>query len=475
LSLINPERRRVSWQLGLAAASGVLVLILLSLGPVAALAGPPSVVVWAAAALIGLAMALPFAELVGLFPGQAGGIAVVTAHAFRPYSRLLGVIVQWSYWLGWTLGLAINAILLGDYLWQRYLPASSSWAAWLVAVAVLCLSVMVNHRGITSGAWLQTALLACTAVISLFLLVVPLLTGHATLARLVPFRPPGGWSSPHTLVALAGAFFIAGWSAYGAEIALTYSGEYRRGSRDAVRALLMVAALMVAVYTLVPLLALAAVEPGFVAGGPVPLFESLPGASGWATSVLVPVALVGAFFLTLNTIAIGSSRTLWQMAKNGEAWPVLGRLNRHGAPGNALRFDLVFNATVLTVSFLINKNKAEVPIALLASANVGYFACLILALVATWMMRRTAPFRERPFRAPRGAVGLGLCLAGFNTVLLAGAGAAWGWRNIALGVVVLMANVVLLTPRSAGREDEIDVRSAHASRTDARLGAGSAR
>jgi len=468
------SRPGVTWQLGMAVASGVLILILLSLGPVAALAGPPSVVVWTLAALVGLAMALPFAELVGLFPGQAGGIAVVTAHALRPRSRVLSVVVQWSYWLGWTLGLAINGILLGDYLRQRFLPGSSAWTAWLMAVAALSLSVMVNHRGIKPGARLQIALLACTAVVSLFLLVVPVLTGHATLAHLGPFRPPGGWTSPHTLIALAGAFFIAGWSAYGAEIALTYSGEYRGGSRDAVRTLLTVAVLMVAVYSLVPLLTFAVVEPGSVAGGPVLLFESLPGAGNWVGSVLVPVALVGAFFLTLNTIAIGSSRTLWQMAHNGDAWPVLGRLNRNGAPGNALLFDLAFNATVLAVSFLINKNRAEVPIALLASANVGYFACLILALCTTWMMRRTAPSRPRSFRAPRGAVGLGLFLAGFNTVLLAGAGAAWGWRNIALGIGVLTANVVLLTPRAAGREDEIDVRSAHATRSASELDCRSA-
>jgi amino acid transporter len=461
----------------MAVASGVPILILLSLGPVSVLAGPPSIVVWALAALIGLAMALPLAELVGLFPGQAGGVAVVAAQALRPHSRFLGVVVQWSYWLGWTLGLAINAILAGDYLRQRVLPGSSSWAAWLIAVAVLGLSVAVNHRGIRPGAWLQTALIACTAVVLLFLLVVPMLSGDVDFAHLVPFRPPGGWASTDALVALAGAFFIAGWSAYGAEIALAYCGEYRRGVLDAVRAVLVVAGVIVVVYSLVPVLVLATVGPGIVAGGPVQLFESLPGASSWAGSVLVPVALVGAFFLTLNTIAIGSSRTLWQMARNGEAWPVLGRLNRHGAPGNALLFDLVFNAAVLGASFLINQNRAEVPIALLASANVGYFACLILALVAAWLMRRTAPALARPFRAPRGAVGLGLALAVFNTVLLAGAGAAWGWHNIALGVAVLIANVVLLTPRhgGAGREHEIDVRSADATRTDRdfdRIGAG---
>ena len=136
----------------------------------------------------------------------------------------------------------------------------------------------------------------------------------------------------------------------------------------------------------------------------------------------------------------------------------------------SLNFTSVDGRLAVTPLFM-GANRAEVPIALLASANVGYFACLILALATTWMLRRTVPGLERPFRAPRGAVGLGLFLAAFNTVLLAGAGAAWGWHNIALGIGVLIASVVLLTPRhgDAGREDEIDVRSADATRTGSKL------
>ena len=379
--------------------------------------------------------------------------------------------MQWGYWLGWTLGLGINGILAGDYLRQRLLPGSSSWVAWLIAVAVLGLSVVVNHRGIRPGAWLQTALLACTAVVAVVLLVVPLLTGDVELARLVPFRPPGGWSSPQALVALAGAFFIAGWSAYGAEIALTYSSEYRRGFRDAVRALLMMAGVMVVVYSLVPVLALAAVEPALRRRGPRTALRIAARHRDLGGVRSGPGGPGGSLLPHPEHHRHRVSRTLWQMARNGEAWPVLGRLNRHGAPGIALLFDLAFNTTVLGVSFLINENRAEIPVALLASANVGYFACIILALMAAWMMRRSAPDLARPFRAPRGAVGLGLLIAGFNTVLLAGAGAAWGWRNIALGVVVLMANVVLLTPRhgGAGRPVEIDVRSADATRSDPEL------
>ena len=319
--------------------------------------------------------------------------------------------MQWSYWLGWTLGLGINAVLAGDYLRQRLLPGSSTWGVWLIAVAVLGLSVAVNHRGITPGARVQAALLACTAVVLFFLLVVPLLSGDLQFAHLVPFRPPGGWAfSAH-----AGC---PGRSVLHRRLERVRGGD--RGwrtpaSTGAVSAtpyvpLLVVAGVIVAVYSLVPVLMLATVEPDSSPGDLSNSSNHCPVHPGWAGSVLVPVALMGTFFLALNTIAIGSSRTLSQMARNGEAWPVLGRLNRHGAPGNALLFDLVFNATVLAVSFLINEDRAEVPIAVLASANVGYFACLILALVAAWLMRRTAPatadlpcpsWRHRLRSAPR--------------------------------------------------------------------------
>jgi amino acid transporter len=440
----------LGWPLGLAVASGVPVLILLSLGPVAALAGPPSVVVWAVAALIGMVMAVPFAELVCLFPDQTGGIAVMSAHALRSHSRLLAVVVQWSYWLGWSLGMGINSILIGDYLRRLLLPGSSRWAAWLIAVTILAVSVFVNHYGIRPGAWFQISLLACTVTVVGFLLALPLLTGAAEFTRLIPFRPPEGWASLSTPIALAGAFFIAGWSAYGAEIALAYRAEYRGDARDVLRSLMTVAGVTVAVYSVVPALALVAVGLDRVEGGPVLLFESLSDPEGPGRSLLVPVALVGALFLTLNTIATGSSRALWQMARNGEAWSVLGRLNRHGVPGNALIFDLVANATVLAVSLLINHRSGDVPISLLASANVGYFLSVILALVAVWMMRRTAPERARPFRSPAGFVGLGLVIAGFNAVLLAGAGAAWGWHNIALGAGILVVSGMLLTPRTVG-------------------------
>jgi amino acid transporter len=322
------------WRLGLAIASGVPVLVVLSLGPVAALAGPPAVAVWPLAALVGLVMAVALAELVCLYPDQTGGIGVATAHALRPHSPFVAALAQWSYWLGWSLGLGINAFLVGSYLQLLFVPGGSPWVAWLIAVGILGVSVFVNHYGIRPGAWFQSALLVCTVATAGVLLGLPLVTGHVEFGHLVPFEPPGGWASFHAPVALAGAFFIAGWSAYGAEIALSYRSEYARDRRDLVRCLMVVAAVTVAVYTVLPFVATIAAAPGGVRGGPVLLLESLSHHQRFVGS-LVPAALVGALFLTLNTVAVGSSRALMQMARNGEAWSFLGRLNRRGVPCRA--------------------------------------------------------------------------------------------------------------------------------------------
>ena len=61
-------------------------------------------------------------------------------------------------------------------------------------------------------------------------------------------------ASGHGVIAVAGGLFIAGWSAYGSELALSYGTEYRRGTKDAVKTLITMAAVSVVVYSMVPLL-----------------------------------------------------------------------------------------------------------------------------------------------------------------------------------------------------------------------------
>lgn len=427
-------------RLGFAVAAGVPVLVLVSMGPVAALVGTPSVLVWSVSACLGFLMSLAFAGLASSFPNSTGGIGALAAQVLGQRSRKLALLAQWSYWFGWSPALAINGILFGTYVRDTLLPATPGWTAVLLASALLVASATINHFGLRPGALLQAGLAVCVFGAMGLLLAGALGYGRFTPSHLAPFEPPGGWMSSRGLVAIGGALFIAGWSAYGSELALSYATEYRRRAPDAVRALVLVGLASIVAYCAIPLTLVAVLGIARVQDDPAvglaPLAQQTAGGGpGWIVGVLV-VALV----LVLNMVTVASSRLLYQMGRNGDAWRRLGRLNRHGVPGNALRFDLVANVLLLVVAMALNRGRTtDLPIALLAASNVGYFVSISLALAAAWLNRRGVPADRRAHRVGGWPARLGPGLAGFNVLLLVCAGFAWGWDHVALGVLVLLS------------------------------------
>jgi amino acid transporter len=445
-------RSSISRRSGCAIAMGVPALVLVSVGPVAAFAGPPSILAWAITGAIGLVMVLAFAELVGAFDRETGGISVAAARALRPHSPFVALLGQWSYWFGWTLALAITGALVGNYLRRAAFPDAPEWSAWLLAVGVLFACLVLNRYGIRISSWVQVLLAGTIMAALAAVLVVPLVAGEIDLGRLAPFEPPGGWTSWQGVSAIGGALFLAGWSSYGAEVALSWRAEYRNGTRAATSAAVAIGIIGLATFTIVPFVLVAALGPEQVRNAPetalVPLAQNV---TDEAATVVLGVLLVS-LLLAMNMIAISSSRLLWQMGRNGDAWAAFGRLNRHGVPETALRFDFAFNVCVLTLSLAINGSRiAEVPVALLASANIGYFLSIIIALVAAWTLRRAQPQGARLFRAPRGVIGATLPLAVLNAALLGFSGTAWGWQNAGLGALAIVLALVLFTPRAATR------------------------
>jgi amino acid transporter len=437
----------ISTRLGAAFDSGVPVLVLVSMGPVAALVGPPSVLVWAVSASVGLLMALIFADLASGYPRLNGGVAVLAARVLRRQPALAR-IGQWSYWLGWSPALAINGLLVGSYLQRLALPDAPRWTAVLLATAVLAASVAVNHYGLRVGGRMQAGLLICVAVPVGLLFLGALVRGNVDLSRLGAFSPPGGWTSASGWLALSGGLFIAGWSAYGAELSLAYPTRYHNGVRDALQVTGFVALASVAAFAIVPFLLIAIVGVDGVRQDPADAFHELSVRSVGSASGLVLGVLTIALVLGLNMIAIASSWTLCQMARGGDAWARLAKLNRHGVPGNALRFDLAVNVgLLLVITVLTGGDTAEIPIALLAASNVAYLVSMCVALAAAWHNHRTASVRGL-IRLRPGLMGLAPLLIGFNIILLATAGFAWGWRNVAIGAAVLSAAVLVATWRT---------------------------
>jgi amino acid transporter len=442
------RRTGISTRIGVAICSGVPVLILLSMGPVAGLAGPPSVLVWGLSAVIGLCMGLAFTELAASRPYLTGGIGVLAASVYAPRSRVLALVSPWSYWFGWSPALAINGILVGTYLHGMVLPRAPSWTIVALATCVLGGSVTVNHFGLRAGGRFQVILIICVMCGIALLAAGTVLSGRFDTERLVPFTPPGGWLSGHGIIAIGGGLFIAGWSAYGAELALSYSGEYRDGTREAIRALVIIAIVGVIAFTIAPLILIGVVGTRRAQADPsaalLPLARIVAGAAGDVVIVILIVALV----LSLNMITIGSSRALYRMARNGRAPASLGRLNRYGVPGNALVFDLAVNVTLLLAVTLLHRgHTASIPIALLAASNVGYFISISLALIAAWLNRRREQTGHQQLKIRAGLMNFALGLAALNFALIVFGGFAWGWTNLALGIVVLTGVIALFARR----------------------------
>jgi amino acid transporter len=437
---------KIRLPLGLSIASGVPVLVLVSVGPVAALTGPASIAVWSGSAVIGLLMAFAFAELSGSMPGVSGGIAALSAEVLGRRSRPLALLSLWSYWFAWSPTLAISSALIAGYLQTALMPQSPAWVGWLLAGAVLCLSGTINLHGIRLAGRVQLLLGICALLPIAVLAVLPWTTGLIHPENFRPFAPPGGWLSATGLTAFAGGLFIAGWSAYGAELALTYSGEYAGGARDAIRSLLVTGAVSVVAYTAVPIALIGVLGTGGAQADPsqalIPFAQRVTGNA----SALVFALLLVALLLGVNMVMIGSSRVLRRMGENGYGWEGLARLNRHGAPRNATLFDMGANAVLLVAVLVLTGGKiTSAPIYLLAAANVGYFITIVLAQVAAWLQRREAPADAKlRFRAPAGLIGFGMVLAVLNVVLLVSAGFAWGWINILLGLACLLAVVLVL-------------------------------
>lgn len=436
---------KISAPFGVAIAAGVPLLVLVSLGPVAALVGTASIIVWPVSALIGLFMALAFAELAGGYPRVNGGVAVLAADVLQPRSRTLARIGQWSYWFGWSPALAINGLLVGTYLQRIAFPDSGGWVIALTAGVVLLASATINHFGMRVGARLQVVLVATVVAVLGVLFVGAFQRRTIDLGQILPLAPPDGWWTAAGGVALAGAFFIAGWSAYGAELALSYAARYRSGVREAIGVLVLVALFSVVAFGLVPFLLLAVVGAPGLHADPADAFLMLSARSTALPESVILGALVLALVIGLNMVALASSWTLHQMSVRGDAPEFLGRLNRFGIPANALRFDVGMNLVLIAVLTAVARgNAAEVPIAILAAANVGYFVSMTLALMAAWLNHRR-PVRPGLIRLRPWLARLVPVLAGFNLVLLLAAGAAWGWWNMLIGVVVLAATVTLAT------------------------------
>ena len=358
--------------------------------------------------LLSWAAAPGWTELTLMWPDRVGGIAATCAEAFRPYSPVLANLTGVCYWWGWVPTCGLTALLSAEALHSWYLPAVPVTP---LAVAIVVAFTVLNLFGIGRVTRVVKVIAAASASLALLSAVVPVLHGDVHTGRAfdwdltTPFSGAfGGLTS-----AMAGLYLI-GFAAPAFEAATCHVGEMRNPVRDLPRAMLLSGGLAGVYFLVLPVVWLGVFGAGGLSdANGVQLAHSLgptfaPLVGGLAKSTAIWFMVLNMFHGTVQPLA-GSSRTLSQLAEDGLLPRTVQRRNRYDVP---------WVATCLTAGFALLFLLAGDPIWMLAAANFTYLLGIGLPSLAVWLLRRNAPGRARPWRAPRGTIVLGV-------------GAAAGW------------------------------------------------
>jgi PAS domain S-box-containing protein len=350
-------------------------------------------------------MAIPgWLELIMMWPNRVGGIAATCAEAFRPYSPVLANLTGVCYWWGWVPTCGLTAYLSASAIHQWYLPGI---AVAPLACAIIVVFVGVNLCGVKWVARLAIPFAVISASLAALSAIVSIGAGEVNWHRatsfdlVVPFHGIFG-----TVTSAMAGLYLIGFAAPAFEAAACHVGEMRDPTRNVPRAMWASAGMATLYFAVLPVVWLGVLGRGpleldNLAGALGPTFAPLLG--GVAATAAIWFMVFNMFHGTLQPLA-GAARTLSQLAEDGLLPRTLGvRLRATDAP---------IVAIVLTGSLAILFVLIGTPLWLLAAANLTYLIGICLPSVAVWLLRRNEPDRERPYRAPRGTIMLGVGAAG---------------------------------------------------------------
>ncbi|SEL48367.1 amino acid permease [Haloferax larsenii] len=224
-------------------------------------AGPLAAGAFVLGGIIAIFTAASASELGTAMP-KSGGAYYYINHALGP---LFGSVAGWGNWMGLAFASAFYMTGFGQYV-VTFLPVPSLSIAGitisgvkLVALAGGALFVFINYVGAKETGKLQNAivliLLAILAVFTVFGLL------NADLAKLRPFVPPDKGVSP--LLPVTGLVFV---SYLGFVQITSVAEEIKNPGKNLPRAVLGSVIIVTAVYALVLVTVLAAVDNSLVAG-----------------------------------------------------------------------------------------------------------------------------------------------------------------------------------------------------------------
>jgi diguanylate cyclase (GGDEF)-like protein len=352
--------------------------------------------------LLSWAAAPGWTELVLMWPERVGGIAATCAEAFKPYSPVLANLTGVCYWWGWIPTCGFTAILSATALHTWYLPFVPVTP---LAISIIVAFVAINMMGVRVVARVAIPVALAAASLALLSALIPIVAGTVDLGRATSFHleTPFHGAFGALTSAMAGLYLV-GFAAPAFEAATCHVGEMRDPARSLPRAVFASGAMAGLFFIVLPLVWLGTIDTAGMAGD---LGETLgptfaPLLAGVAKSAAIWFMVANMFMGTMQPLA-GAARTLSQLSEDGLLPRSWARRTRRDVP---------WVTTLITAAFAIGALLLGVPTWMIAAANFAYLIAIALPSIAVWLLRRNEPERERPWRAPRGTIMLGVGAAG---------------------------------------------------------------
>lgn len=428
-------------------------------------------ITWIATGVITVLGALAYGELAAMYP-KAGGQYVFLRESMGP---LMGFLYGWTLFLVIQTGtIAAVAVAFGRFLGVLFPSIGADRYVWfpqadvclsalgcdspakafqlglssqrLVALVSVWVLTAINLRGVKEGKALQTTLTVIKTAALALLVVVGLTIGRKADAIAANFGAGLAGSPPlgSALVLAFGAAMVGSLFSSDAWNNVTFAAaEVHNPQKNLPLALLLGTGLVSALYIMANVAYLNALP---MVGDPAgttaiargiqyatqdrvatAVMETVFGPNG---TTLMAVAILISTFGCNNGLILAGARVYWAMARDGLFFARAGALNARGVPAYALIVQSVW-ISILCLSGTYGQLLDYVIFAALV------FYCL--TTIGLFILRRTMPSAERPYRAVGYPVlpGLYVLLAGGLAIVLLIADKTRGQAIAGLAIVLL--------------------------------------
>ncbi len=393
------------------------------------IAGSGALLCFAAAVVLGIAMASVYAELGSAMP-SAGGEYTIAGRILGPEAGFAMLSVNL---FGLCLATALSGLGTAGYL-RAVLPALPLVPTAIVLVVIVTALAVLSIRtnAVVTGVLLACELVSLAVVAWLgFSHAQPGAAAHM-LHPVIGAADGGLHAVSWAVLGVGAAGGIYAFNGYGSII---FFSEEMHDPRRNVAAVVYGALAVAAVVELIPMAAVLAGAPDLarLSASAAPIPDFLARAGGPVLARIVSLAVAAAIFNAMIAIVLSAGRQIFASARDG-VWPgaagrVLARIHpRFGSPHVAT---LAAGAAGLACCFL----PARVLVTILANGNVATYATLSIAAMVGRRSGATVATLARARLFPAGPV----------IVLLALAGVLWAdMLDVETGLPGLLATLAIL-------------------------------